>query len=64
MNLTPASSMDTPSAPILTRVSVSGTRLTQTAIFTCRLPPYSNAEIPVISSPRMSVWMSCVPSYV
>src|SRR5437879_64974 len=34
MNLTPASSSDLPSAPILTRVSLSATRLMQTAIFT------------------------------
>src|SRR2546421_7785678 len=33
MNLTPASSSDLPSAAILTRVSESGTRLMQTAIF-------------------------------
>src|SRR5256885_9201507 len=33
MNLTPASSRDLPSAAILTRVSESGTRLMQTAIF-------------------------------
>src|SRR5690348_17695035 len=34
MNLTPASSIDLPSEAILTRVSESGTRLMQTAIFT------------------------------
>src|SRR5213596_72257 len=33
MNLTPASSSDLPSDAILTRVSESGTRLMQTAIF-------------------------------
>src|SRR5207253_7902345 len=33
MNLTPASSSDLPSEAILTRVSESGTRLMQTAIF-------------------------------
>src|SRR5437667_10122407 len=33
MNLTPASSIDLPSEAILTRVSESGTRLMQTAIF-------------------------------
>src|SRR5438046_9572309 len=33
MNLTPASSSDLPSAAILTRVSESGTRFMQTAIF-------------------------------
>src|SRR5712692_4334609 len=38
MNLTPASSSDLPSAPILTRVSLSATRLMQTAIFMkCRI---------------------------
>src|SRR5258708_25468707 len=40
MNLTPVSSIETPSAAILMRVSVSGTRLMQTAIFTGRSPSF------------------------
>ena len=61
MNLTPLSSSDFPSAAILMRVSESATRLMQTAIFSWHLPQL-NALSPVISCPRISVWMSCVPS--
>src|SRR5690348_17468154 len=57
MNLTPASSIDLPSAAILTRVSESGTRLMQTAILmaqerkpgACRLATATGCQNPALT---------------